>query len=75
MRAPRAGAQNLLPPIWRHQCLSPSGLISTDLTGWSSLTSLLYGDPFTAVSALVWTAALSAVMLAGSILVRRRLEL
>jgi len=54
---------------------TPSGLISTDLTGWSSLTSLLYGDPFSATSAVMWTAVVSAVMLAGSMLVYRRLEL
>jgi hypothetical protein len=54
---------------------TPAGLISTDLNGWSSLTSLVYGEPFTAVNAVVWTAVASVVLLAGSMLVYRRLEL
>ena len=52
-----------------------SGLISTDLAGWSSLTSLVYGEPFTAMGAVAWTAAASIALLIGASLVYRRLEL
>ncbi len=54
---------------------TPTGLIATDLNGWSSLTQLVYGEPFTAMSAVVWTAVASVMFLLGSMLVYRRLEL
>ena len=54
---------------------TPSGLISNDLVGWSSLTQFVYGEPFIAMSAVVWTAVASAAFLIGSMLVYRRLEL
>jgi len=68
--------RNPLRNLWSDwDRFTPSGLISNDLTGWSSLTSLLYGEPFTGMNAVVWTAVVSAVFLAGSIVVYRRLEL
>ena len=68
--------RNPLRNLWRDwDRFTPSGIISTDLTGWSSLTSLLYGEPFTAMSAVAWTAVASLVFLVGAILVYRRLEL
>jgi len=54
---------------------TPSGLISNDLVGWSSLTQFVYSEPFIAMSAVVWTAVASAAFLIGSMLVYRRLEL
>lgn len=54
---------------------TPTGLIASDLNGWSSMTQLVYGEPFTAMSAVVWTAVASVVFLVGSMLVYRRLEL
>ena len=54
---------------------TPAGLISTDVTGWSSLTSLVYGEPFVGGGAVGWTALLSAVCLLAAAMVYRRLEL
>ena len=53
---------------------TPSRLISTDLIGGSSLTQFVYGEPFIATSAVVWTAMASTAFLIGSMVVCRRLE-
>ena len=54
---------------------TPTGLISTDLNGWSSLTSLIYGEPFTAGSAVTITALASVAYLTAATAIYRLLEL
>ena len=62
-------------PVDSLYAVTPAGLMSSLVDGWSAMTKVVYGEAFTAGASLAWTAALAVAFLLGAMLLASRLEL